>query len=86
MKDFADFEGRKTEEDWLREAQEIAENYRGKSEGDLLKAIYARALEGRREGTLTDEQIDEFYARFSSVLDEPKRRRLKRIVEQLKRT
>ncbi len=85
MRDFAQFGG-KSEEDWAKEVQAIAENYRGKSESELVRAIYARAEEGRREGTLTDEQIDAFYAQFSSLLDEPKRRRLKRIVEQLKKS
>ena len=87
MKDFASYEGgeRRSSEEWAKEAEERAGQYAGKGEGDILRAIYARAVEGKRNGTLTNEQIDEFYARFSSMLDGAKRKRLKKLVEELKR-
>lgn len=90
MKDFANFgdhagEEGKTMQQWEEEARSLAASFHGKSEGDLLRAIYARAVEGRRSGTLTDEQIDAFYAQFSSMLDPVRRKKLKKIVEQLKR-
>ena len=50
-----------------------------------MKAIYDRAVEGKRNGTLTNEQIDAFYAQFSMMLDGAKRKKLQKIVEQLKR-
>lgn len=84
MKDFASFEGDGSEE-WMKEAQDFASAYAGKSDTDIMKAIYARAVEGRRNGTLTDEQIDAFYARFAPMLDGAKRKRLQKIIEQLKR-
>ena len=85
MKDFASFDGNDGSEEWLKEAQEFASAYAGRSDADIMKAIYARAVEGRRNGTLTDEQIDAFYARFAPMLDEAKRRRLQKVIEQLKR-
>ncbi len=86
MNDFASFtpKGGKSEEAWIEEAKGIAEAYKGKSEGEILKAIYARAVEGKRSGTLTNEQIDAFYAQFSPMLDGVKRKRLKKLVEELK--
>ena len=58
--------------------------YSGRSEGEILKAIYARAVQGKRDGTLTNEQIDAFYDRFSPLLDGIKRKRLKKLVDELK--
>ena len=87
MKDFASFEGGEGtngSEEWLKEAQNFASAYAGKSDNDIMKAIYARAVEGKRNGTLTNEQIDAFYARFAPMLDGAKRKRLQKLVEQLK--
>jgi len=50
----------------------------------MLKEIYARALEGKKNGTLSNEQIDAFYKQFSPMLDGAKRKKLQKIVEQLK--
>ena len=88
MKDFASYSGGKSgksTEDWMKEAQDVAAQYAGRSEGDILKAIYARAVEGKQNGTLTNEQIDAFYAQFAPMLDGAKRKRLQKLVEQLKK-
>lgn len=74
----------KTAEAWVKEAKAVAGKYNGRSEGDMLKEIYARALEGKKNGTLSNEQIDAFYRQFSPMLDGAKKKKLKRIVEQLK--
>ncbi len=85
MKDFASYTGPDgTREEWLDEARKFADGYAGKGENELLRDIYARAVEGKRNGTLTNEQIDAFYARFSPMLDGAKRKKLARIVERLK--
>ncbi len=92
MKDFASFqsnEGKSGANDvageWTQEAQKIARNFQGKSERDMLSAIYQRALEGKRNGTLSNEQIDAFYAQFAPMLDGAKKKRLKKVVEELKK-
>ncbi len=86
MDDFANFSPKKrSDEEWLKEADALLKEYGGRSEGEILSAIYARAVQGKREGTLTNEQIDAFYDRFSPLLDAFKKKRLKKLVEQLKR-
>lgn len=93
MNDFASYPGKnqntgnteKTAEEWVSEAKKVAGMYEGRSENDILKAIYAQAVEGKRNGTLTNEQIDTFYRQFSPMLDASKRKRLQKLVEQLKR-
>ena len=66
-------------------AKSISQSMNGKSEGQLLRSIIAEAERGKRNGTLTNEQIDAFYAQFSMMLDGAKRKKLQKIVEQLKR-
>ena len=86
MKDFVNFTGDGGAQDaFLEEAKKVAASYDGKSENDLLKSIYARAVEGKRSGTLTNEQIDAFYAQFSPMLDGAKRKKLQKIVAELKK-
>lgn len=84
MKDFASFTGGGSDA-FLEQAKKVAASYDGKSENELIKSIYARAVAGKRDGTLTNEQIDAFYAQFAPMLDEAKRKRLKKLVADLKR-
>ncbi len=86
MGDFASFTpSGKSDDAWKREAEDIVRAYAGKSEGELVEAIYRRAVEGRRAGTLTDEQIDVFYAQFAPMLNAVKRKRLEKIIAELKK-
>ncbi|MDE6059823.1 MAG: hypothetical protein K2G44_07300 [Clostridia bacterium] len=93
MNDFASYSGKneknsqteKTSEEWISEAKKVASQYSGKSDNDIMKAIYAQAVEGKKNGTLTNEQIDAFYRQFSPMLDAGKRKRLAKLVEQLKK-
>ena len=96
MNDFASYSGKnanngkdsakeKSAQERISEAQNVASIYEGRSENDMLKAIYAQAVEGKRNGTLTNEQIDMFYKQFSPMLDGAKRKRLQKLVEQLKK-
>ncbi len=84
MEDFASYSGKKENADWEGEAKKIASRYGGKGEEDILKEIYARAAEGKRNGTLSNEQIDAFYNQFAPALDSAKRKKLQKLVRQLK--
>ncbi len=84
MDDFASYSKKQEPTDWTKEAQNIAENYNGKNENELARDIFARAAEGKKNGTLTNEQIDLFYSQFAPMLDSAKRKKLKKLIEQLK--
>ena len=58
--------------------------YSGMSESALMTELLARVAEGRRSGTLTDADLDDFYAKASPVLDQAQREKLKGLVEGLK--
>ncbi len=85
MKDFASYTGGAVPDDLMKEVQAAAAQFDGKNEGELVRSIYARAAEGKRAGTLTNEQIDAFCAQFAPMLDGAKRKKLFKLAEQLKK-
>ena len=65
--------------------RKIAAAYNGKNSGDMLRGILAEAERSKRAGTLSNAEIDAFYEQFAPLLDGVQRRRLKSVVERLKR-
>ena len=49
-----------------------------------LKVILSEAERSKREGKLTNEEIDEFYTQFSPMLDAAQRKQLQAVVKKLK--
>lgn len=80
MDDFAKFAG----DDWKKQAETISSCVKGKSESEILSEIYLKAEEAKRAGTLTNEQIDEFYRSFAPSLDKKKREKLEKLIKKLK--
>lgn len=64
--------------------KKIAKAYHGKSNAEMLKNILAEAEKGKRAGTLSNEEIENFYRTFSPMLDGIQRRKLRSIVDRLK--
>ena len=56
----------------------------GKSENELLSAIFKEAEKGRKNGTLKDEDIERFTTLLAPMLDDKKRKKLYTIAEKLK--
>ena len=63
----------------------LAGKFDGKSQAELIKAIYDQAKQGKERGTLSNRDIDNFAAMLSPVLDDKKRKMLNKIVEELKK-
>lgn len=57
----------------------------GKSEGQILHTIISEAERGKREGTLTNADLDNFYAALAPMLDGIKRRKLGEVIARLKK-
>ncbi len=90
MKSFKDYEGKSAptaEETASVEelTKKIASAYHGKSNADMLRSILAEAEKSRRAGTLSDDDIDNFYNTFSPMLDSAQKKRLRAVVEKLKK-
>lgn len=82
MKDFKDFKGG---EDIEAAAKRVEREYGGKSEKDVFGAIISQAEKGKREGTLKNSDIDNFYNAISPSLSSAQKKKLKKIVEELKK-
>ena len=65
--------------------QSLAGRFDGKSQGELIKAIYEEAKKGKQNGTLSNGDIDNFVNMLSPMLDDKKRKMLKKIAEELKK-
>ena len=63
----------------------LASKYDGKSQTELLKAIYEEAKKGKERGTLTNRDIDNFVSMLSPLLDDKKRKILYSVSEELKK-
>ncbi|HIY77488.1 MAG TPA: hypothetical protein H9728_00425 [Candidatus Borkfalkia excrementavium] len=92
MKDFNSYskEDQKKAEEELPEdvadmAKKMAAAFDGKGEGDLLRAIYKEAEKGRKNGSLSDADLDNFYAALSPMLDGAKRKKLAFVISKLKK-
>lgn len=65
-------------------ATTLAKAFNGKSEGQILQTIIAQAEQGKRDGTLTNEDLDNFYRALSPLLDGFKKKKLGQIINKLK--
>ncbi|MDE7076263.1 MAG: hypothetical protein K2O62_02955 [Clostridia bacterium] len=62
----------------------LAKAFEGKSEAQVLQTIIAQAEQGKRDGTLTNADLDNFYNTLAPLLDGFKRQKLKGIIAKLK--
>lgn len=62
----------------------MAEAYHGKSNLEMMKTILTEAEKSKRAGTLSNEEIDNFYNNFAPMLNGFQRKKLRDVVEKLK--
>lgn len=65
-------------------AQEVAKAFYGKSQKDVWQAIIAQAEKGKKDGTLTNADLDNFYSSAYPILNGAQRQKLKSIIKKLK--
>lgn len=68
----------------LEMAKIIAAAMNGKSTAQIMQTIISEAERGKREGRLTNADLDNFYQAVYPVLDGAKRRKLKEVIARLK--
>ena len=61
-------------------AKVLSRAMNGKSETQILHTIISEAERGKREGTLTNADLDNFYNALSPLLDGFKKRKLKEVI------
>lgn len=96
MKDFKSYRAERAEENEAGRSDRIEESaaeeltrralaaYDGKSSVVVLADILSRAERAKRNGQLTNEEIDDFYRQFSPLLEEKQRKMLKNVTDRLK--
>lgn len=86
MEDFNEYAKKETPDknNIIEKVTEIAKKFDGKSQNDLLKAIYIEAEKGKRAGTLSNAELDGFANFLAPMLDDKKRKMLYKVVEKLK--
>lgn len=71
-------------EETVNMATTLAKAFSGKSEGQIWQTILAQAEQGKRDGTLTNADLDNFYNALSPLVDGFKKKKLKEIITKLK--
>ena len=71
--------------DILKLVSALAGKFDGKSQTELIKAIYQEAKRGKERGTLSNADIDNFVKMLSPMLDDKKRKMLNKIAVELKK-
>ena len=57
----------------------------GKNQNQIMRTIIAEAERGKREGRLSDADIDNFYNALYPMLDSAKRQKLTEVIDKLKK-
>lgn len=89
MKDFSDFTPQEKKEtngsgDINSQFMKFASAYEGKSADEVMSAILAEAEKGKKNGTLTDADVDKFASTVSPFLTDKQRKMLNVIVKKIK--
>ena len=71
--------------DLFKTVTETAKKFDGKNGNDILKAIYAEAERGKKNGTLSNADLDNFAAALAPMLDDKKKSLLKKVIAELKK-
>ena len=74
-----------TDGDFFNLVNSLARSFDGKSQNELVSAVFEEAKRGKMNGTLTNADIDRFSAMLSPMLDDKKRKVLNKIVSELKK-
>ena len=86
MKSFKDYEGKGQSETMTAEelTKKLASAYNGKSSADMFRTILAEAEKSKRAGTLSNEELENFFSAFSPMLDSSQSRKLRAVIDKLK--
>lgn len=87
MRDFNNYQKNtdKSQADAMNAIKNFAGKYEGASESELLSEIMKEAEKGRRNGTLTDSDIDRFKSMLEPMLNSSQRAKLNKIVDKIKK-
>ncbi len=70
--------------DYMEILKSFAGKYEGASQSEIISAILKEAEKGRRNGTLTDTDIDNFVFMLRPMLNSSQQKELDKVVMQIK--
>ena len=87
MKDFNDYKRQpsKSQADAMDMIKNFDSKYEGASENQLVAEIIKEAEKGRKNGTLTDTDIERFKSMIEPMLSREQRAKLNKIVNTIKK-
>lgn len=89
MRDFNSYSsesGNKNSTNPMDLLKNLASKYEGASQSELISAIIKEAEKQRKNGSLSDSDIDNFVKTISPMLNGSQKEQLKRVVEKIKRS
>lgn len=78
-------DGKPAESEAAELARKALAAYNGRSEGAVLAEIVKQAEAMKRAGTLSNDELDAFYRQFSPLLEGMQQKKLRSVIERLKR-
>ena len=75
-----DDEGKSQYDDIKRKAKQ----FEGKSENELMGELFKRVGDGKKNGTLTDSDLDRFAAQAATMLNAEQRKKLQQLMSKMK--
>ena len=86
MRKFNDFSPKddNKEQNYMNIIRGFAQKYEGASQSELISAILAEAEKGRRNGTLSDQDIDNFAKMLRPMLNSSQQKELDNIISKIK--
>ena len=82
MRDFNNYTSNK-QASTMDMISDFAKKYEGASQGELISAIMQEAEKGRRNGTLTNADIERFAKMLAPMLNSEQKKQLDMIVQKL---
>ncbi len=69
----------------MERLKNVSQQYRGKSESELMNELKRAASQGKSNGTLSNQKMDKFAKQIAPMLDENQKKKLNRILSELKK-
>ena len=66
------------------DAQKVIDQYRGKSESELLDALKAVTQEEQQKGNLDNIHMDEIYDKLAPMLTDAQKEKMRQVIRKLK--
>ena len=69
----------------INQMADMAKKYEGKSEDELKRELFKMTEQGRKDGSLNNEMLDNFYRSMTPVMNREQRQKLESLMKMLKK-